>query len=146
MEVRKDGKSGVPAAFYRSSSHRAERLILIDWAHTCTFQFVEGVDESHKPCQRSFSAGELNWFYSQSTVSRTQGVLMVDMCDMTIWEGKQLECVHDPPLHRDCLHYTSVHVLSVAALDSDTEHTFFLNQITLFAAPLCSMPPIDTHK
>ncbi len=44
--------------------------------------------------------------------------------DMTILDHEHLECVHDPPLHRDHLHRVSVHILSDVGLGSDTHcHT-----------------------
>ncbi len=56
---------------------------------------------------------------------------------MMISDCVRLECVRDPPLHRDCFHHALVHVLSVAVLHSD--------QMTLFCALFRSMPPINTH-
>ncbi len=67
------------------------------------------------------------------------------VCYMTILDLERLDCVHDPPLQRDCLHLMSVRILSVAVLGSDTHDTFSPNQITVFAAPFRSMPPIDTR-
>ncbi len=63
------------------------------------------------------------------------------VCDVTILDREQLECVHNPLLHRDCLHCVSVCIQSVAVLGSDTQPMFFVNQITIFATPFCSSLP-----
>ncbi len=51
-----------------------------------------------------------------------------EVCDMTILNHERLECVHDPPLHRDCLHHVSVHILSVAVLRSNTQLNHTIGQ------------------
>ncbi len=63
----------------------------------------------------------------------------VGVCDMMILDWEPLECIHDPPLHRDRLHCVSVHILSVAVLGSDTMKLHFATRFR-------SVPRIDTRR
>ncbi len=49
-------------------------------------------------------------------IAAVRCLLGLEECDITIFDHEPLECVHDPPLHRDRLHHASVHILSVALL------------------------------
>ncbi len=72
----------------------------------------------------SLQQTECYWFLTEFSVG---------VCDITILDREQLECVRNPPLHRDRLHCASVHIQSVAALGSGTQRISFLNQIFLLA-------------
>ncbi len=61
---------------------------------------------------------------------------------MTILDHERLECVHDPPLHRDRLHCASAHILSFAVLRSDTMTFFFQPDHT----GCCSVMFCASHK